>query len=169
MREFAMNSTAGGEYRRSRVPSTRITTASRTRCMYTRFFRVGGSPTRDLQLEQLHREEWLTSFDRDTGPYIDWAGATRDLRGAPGVEVLRHFYAKQSILCTFYFLALRPLPIYYYNYRFAKDVSCEYLITLYYYYTLMIFEFKIFSNYLWFILFLYFKNLYLAINYNFYI
>lgn len=45
-REFAMNFTTGGEYRRSRVPSTRIITASRTRCMYTRFFRVGESPTR---------------------------------------------------------------------------------------------------------------------------
>lgn len=70
-------------------------------------YRVGRSPTRDLQLEQLHRGESLTSFDRETGP-VSIARKLREIyeqriRPASKFYVTFH-HAKQPILCTsFYF------------------------------------------------------------------
>lgn len=135
--EFAMDSTTGGEHRRrSRVPSTRIITALiRTRCMYTLLYGVGRSPTRNLQLEQLHRGESLTSFDRETGP----VSIARKLREIYERRIRRRNFTSLFItLSNLYFiprfiflslsshfLGVRHLC----NYRFAKDSSCEYLFS----------------------------------------
>lgn len=132
--EFAMDSTTGGEHRRrSKVPSTRIITALiRTRCMYTLLYGVGRSPTRDLQLEQLHRGESLTSFDRETGP----VSIARKLREIYEWRIRRRNFTSLFIMLSnlyfvprFIFLTLSPhfLDVRHLcNYRFAKDFSCEY-------------------------------------------
>lgn len=75
-REFAMDSTTGGESNRvdRGVPSLDSNNNRFSNAVYipTHTLRPslqGRSPTWDLQLEQLHRGESLTSFDRETGPY----------------------------------------------------------------------------------------------------
>lgn len=105
--------------------------------MYTHalLYRVGRSPTWDLQLEQLHRGESLTSFDRETGPYH--GSYARFMSPAHPASKFYVTFTPRNL----YFVLLTSLLCvpYLYNYRFAKDVSCEYLITLDYHSTLMVF------------------------------